>query len=266
MLIWLPPSEGKACPPSGPRLDLTALLFPELAEARTRVIGALRALGDGAEAASVLKLGPKSAPEASFNRVLADGPCTPAISLYTGVLYDNLRAETLTAAGRDSLERHAWILSALFGFVRPSDPLPNHRLSMGVSLPGLGALAPWWRARLGDALPPLAGRAILDCRPGAYRAAYPAPEADVLELRVAQVRDGERRVVTHMSKKWRGIAVRHLVEDRRLPERAGADEVLTSLETLRATDESIAAVEADRPSRTREGGTLTRVTLVTRAA
>ena len=37
MQIWLPPSEGKAAATAGPRLNLDALVFPELAGARSEV-------------------------------------------------------------------------------------------------------------------------------------------------------------------------------------------------------------------------------------
>ena len=47
VLIWLPPSEGKSAPESGPRLDVEALSIPSLTAARRAVIEALEALGDG---------------------------------------------------------------------------------------------------------------------------------------------------------------------------------------------------------------------------
>ena len=57
MLIWLPPSEGKNAPAQGPSLDVNALSRASLATSRRTVCNALAALGDGPEAAAVLKVG-----------------------------------------------------------------------------------------------------------------------------------------------------------------------------------------------------------------
>ena len=241
-------------PVSGPRVDLSVLLFPELADARSEVIRALQALGGGDYAAAVLGLGKKSAEDAALNLALETAPCAPAIELYTGVLYDHLDAATLAPDTRARLEGSTWIASGLFGVVRTTDLLPNHRLAVGTKLPGIGSLAAWWRPRLRDALPDLAGETIIDCRSGGYRAAYPAAEAHVVEIAVVEERAAGRKVITHMAKKWRGLAVRHLVEV--------GGEPLDALTRLGARPE-ILDVEIAAAEPTRAGGSTTRVTLVT---
>lgn len=262
MLIWLPPSEGKTAPSFGPILDHSALLFPELAGARREVMDSLCALGAGAGAAAVLGLGKKSASDAALNLALETAPCAPAIEIYTGVLYDNLDAATLCADARGRLNEGTWISSALFGFVRPSDRIPTHRLAMGVALPPLGSMSAWWRPRLAATLPTLAGVTIVDCRSGAYRTAFPAAAANVLEIAVVEERAAGRKVITHMAKKWRGLAVRHLVEDRSLDDHANATDVVASLSRLTSRPE-ILALEVTEPRGTRAGGTITTLTLVT---
>ncbi len=267
MLIWLPPSEGKTAPYHGPSLRLETLLLPDLADARLEVIGALRDLGDGPNAAQVLGLGKKSSEEAALNLQLETSPCAPAIDLYTGVLFDNLNARTLGARGGRLLANATWIMSALFGFVRTTDLIPNHRLAMGLKLPPLDSLAAWWRKQLSASVPPLDGTAIFDCRPGAYRNAYPAAEADVIELAVVEERRCGRKVITHMAKKWRGLAVRHLVEDPAADLNSSYEDVLNSLACLAKTqaNHGVLAIEIADAARTRAGGSTTRVTLVTRS-
>ncbi|SNU00620.1 hypothetical protein SAMN06298212_102153 [Ruaniaceae bacterium KH17] len=262
MLIWLPPSEGKTAPESGPALELESLVLPELSDARSEAMSALRALGDGDEAAQVLGLGRKSAADAALNVTLDTAPCAPAIALYTGVLYDHLDADSLDHRARARLDEHVWIASGLFGLVRPSDLIPNHRLAMGVKLPPLGNLASWWRPRLARALPDLAGRTIVDCRSGAYRAAYLAAESHVLEIAVVEERAAGRKVITHMAKKWRGLAVRHLIRSPEPGECSSREDVIDALRGLTERPEIIAVEIGDRQL-ARAGGSTTRVTLVT---
>ena len=112
MLILLPPSEGKTSPQDGPYLNLEELSFPELTGARSLVIHALQRLGTGPEATATLGLGKKSENEVLLNLELLNSPCTEAINLYTGVLYDHLDARTLDAESRGRLRQQALISSA----------------------------------------------------------------------------------------------------------------------------------------------------------
>ena len=101
MLIWLPPSEGKNAPASGPRLSLDALSRPELTADRRRVADALVALGSGPDAAAALKVGSRI--DLSVNEVLDSAPCAPASSLFTGVLFEAIEAIAPGAWEREDL-------------------------------------------------------------------------------------------------------------------------------------------------------------------
>ena len=78
---------------------------------------------------------------------------------------------------------------------------------MGARLPRLGGLAAWWRPALTAALP--ADGLVVDCRSGAYAAAWRPADGTVVEVR-AFTSDG--RVVSHMAKATRGDVARLLVE------------------------------------------------------
>lgn len=264
MLIWLPPSEGKTAPPAdGPAVDLASLLLPELTEQRSQVMAALAKVSQAAGAAQTLGLGPKTAAEVSLNCCLKDSPCAPALELYTGVLYDALGADTLSAQGRSLLSSSTWILSALFGFVRPEDLLPNHRLAMGVSLPPLGTLTSWWRPRLDAVIgADVAGQTVFDCRPGAYRNAYPARTADVVELLVTRQGPEGRSAVTHLVKQWRGWAVRWLLDHSRVDAASSRADLLEALSELRG-HRGILDVEVADAKSNRHGGSSTVVRLIT---
>lgn len=205
MLILLPPSEGKAPGGDGPPLDTAALSLPGLGATRERVLGALEALCTGPveEARHVLGLSAGQSDAVEHNRVLRTAPTLPAAQLYTGVLYDHLG---LPALDPERVARSVLIFSALWGALRPADRVPPYRLSMGVRLPPLGALATVWRLALSEALP--ADGLLVDMRSAPYAAAWKAP---AVRVRVFRERDGGRSVVSHMAKATRGALARDLL-------------------------------------------------------
>lgn len=219
MLILLPPSEGKTSPASGPSLDLASLLGAEtLSDPRREVMHALARVSASSDAASLLGLGPRSASDAALNLELEQASCSPAHALYTGVLYDAAGMALLGSdpATRRVLGEHVVIMSGLWGALRATDLVPDHRLSMSASVEGPGRLASFWRPWLTPVLEGLAGDGIVvDCRSGAYSPAWqptPARRAQLLRVSVVLERaDGSRSVVSHHAKHTRGLLTGALV-------------------------------------------------------
>jgi uncharacterized protein len=217
VLILLPPSEGKTAPRRGKSLDLSLLGSPGLTATRERVVDAVVALADRPDAAEVLGLGGTQADLVELDARLRTSPTTRADRVYTGVLYDALGFETLSAAARRRATSRVAITSSVFGLVRPGDRIPSYRLSGDVTVPGLGPVAGVWRDVLGDAVGEALGTGLLvDLRSTMY-AAFWRPPAD-LAPRVATVRvlhesDGVRKVVSHFNKATKGRIVRALLED-----------------------------------------------------
>ena len=58
---------------------------------------------------------------------------------------------------------------------------------------------------------------IVDCRSSTYQAVWNAPEDVTVAIRASTVVDGERKVITHMSKKTRGEVTRALLVARSIP-------------------------------------------------
>ncbi|WP_172193473.1 YaaA family protein [Actinomyces faecalis] len=236
MLILLPPSEGKTAPDAGPVLDLGSLWEPSRLEgARRTVMAELAAVSAGPKAPSVLGLGPRSADDVMLNLVLEQAPCAPAYALYTGVLFDAAQMPLLgsTPAAREVLSREVIVFSGLWGAVRATDRLPDHRLSMSVSLPATGRLASFWRPRLAQAVSEVADGVVVDCRSGAYSPAWQperGTESQLLGVRVVSRRpDGGYAVVSHRAKHARGLLAGALVRARAqglLPQDAGVDDVV----------------------------------------
>lgn len=269
MLIWLPPSEGKNAPAQGPSLDMNALSHPDLATSRRTVCDMLASLGDGPNAAAVLKVGPRI--DLSVNTALMSAPCAPASSLFTGVLYEAIE-ECAPGAWASDGASHISIFSGLFGVLSPTDVIPDHRLAMGVSLPELGVLSTWWAPRLDEALSPEAsGRIIIDGRSGPYRAACKAPWARVWELRVEREANGKRSVISHDAKRWRGAVTGLLLgmggygaEETNEAEKALEDAAYSlSLGDAKGSEHRVTEVEYGPEKSTKKGGSTRTVTLVT---
>ncbi len=216
MLVLLPPSEGKAAAGSGPALDLAALSYPELSDARDQVLDALVELcGDGDRAAAVLGLGPTQAGEVATNLLVRQAPTLPAGELFTGVLYDHLDLASLSAAARRRAGETFVVLSGLFGALRLGDPLPPHRLAMGVRLPGLGGLAAYWRRSLTAVLTEAAGDGlVVDLRSTPYVNAWKPPVAATVTVRVVT---SAGTTVSHFNKAGKGLFARALASSRRTP-------------------------------------------------
>ena len=217
MLILLPPSEGKAAARAGRPLDPERLSHPELNPARERVLDALVALcADPDAARTALGLGPTQHDEVLRNVRLRTAPTLPASRLYTGVLYEALDLASLPAPARRLAQRWTVVFSGLWGVLRLTDRVPPYRCPVGTSLPGVGALAGYWRA----AFPPSSfdgAGPILDLRSGAYGAMWSPPgalAARTVTVRVLQERlvDGvsRRTVVSHFNKATKGRLVRDL--------------------------------------------------------
>ncbi|MGW4894510.1 peroxide stress protein YaaA [Kitasatospora sp. NPDC004240] len=220
MLVLLPPSEGKAASGDGVPVELDALSLPGLTPAREQVLEALVTLcsGDADTAADVLGLTPGLRGELTRNAGLRTAGALPAGEVYTGVLFDNLGLATLDEVAYERAERSLLVFSGLWGAVRIGDRIPPYRCSMGVKLPGPGALGAHWRGTMAAVLPEAADGLVLDLRSSAYAAAWkPAGEvaSRTATVRVLQEREVngvlKRTVVSHFNKATKGRLVRDLL-------------------------------------------------------
>ncbi|MFK0098656.1 peroxide stress protein YaaA [Streptomyces sp. NPDC091040] len=255
MLVLLPPSEGKAASGRGAPLKPESLSLPGLAGARAEVLDALVELcvADEEKAREVLGLSEGLRGEIAKNAELRTAGTRPAGELYTGVLYDALGLDSLDTAARRLAGRSLLVFSGLWGAVRVGDRIPPYRCSMGVKLPGPGALGAFWRTPMAEVMPEAAGDGlVLDLRSSAYTAAW-KPKGAVAErtasVRVlhAQLVDGveKRSVVSHFNKATKGRMVRDLLLAGARP--AGPAELVTALRDLGYTVEAEAPARAGRP-------------------
>jgi uncharacterized protein len=221
VLVLLPPSETKAEGGTGPSLDLSSLSFPDLDPVREKLVSALVDLAQDVPASlAALGLSERQAEEVARNAVLRSSATMPALSRYTGVLYDALDVPGMTKAERARANGRLAVASALFGLVRAADPVPAYRLSASSSVPDVGPLGSLWRPVLEPVLTALDGL-VIDMRSGPYAGLAKIPDATTVRV----VSEG-RVAVTHFNKAHKGRLARALATAAREP---------TSVRTLVST-------------------------------
>ncbi|MEV4947545.1 peroxide stress protein YaaA [Streptomyces sp. NPDC053755] len=234
MLVLLPPSEGKASSGRGAPLKPESLSLPGLAGARAAVMDELVELcvADEEKAREVLGLSEGLRGEVAKNAELRTAGARPAGEIYTGVLYDALGLASLDAAARERARGSLLVISGLWGAVRVDDRIPSYRCSMGVKLPGLGALGAHWRGAMASVLPEVAGDGpVLDLRSSAYVSAWkPKGEVAARTATVRVLHAPTRKVVSHFNKATKGRIVRSLLEAGAEPK--GREELVEALRDL----------------------------------
>ena len=126
----------------------------------------------------------------------------PAIEVYTGVLYAALGWNTLTAAQKKLAQSSLVIISAKYGALRPLDPIEPYKEKINNEL---------MRPIVGATLNSVSTDLIIDCRSSTYQTVWPSPIEKTVEIKVFTKVDGEKKVITHMSKKTRGEVTRHIL-------------------------------------------------------
>jgi cytoplasmic iron level regulating protein YaaA (DUF328/UPF0246 family) len=216
MLVLLPPSETKADGGVGAPLDLEALAFPELTPIRERLVDALEALaGDMPASLAALGLSERQADEVARNAQLRAAPTMPAISRYTGVLYDALDLGSFSRAERRRAGARLAVASALFGVLRADDTIPAYRLSGGTVLPGIGGLRAVWHRELSKTLSTV-DDLVLDLRSGPYANLASVPHAVVVRV-VSEDETGRRLSISHFNKAHKGYLAAALAKAPREP-------------------------------------------------
>jgi cytoplasmic iron level regulating protein YaaA (DUF328/UPF0246 family) len=252
MLIFLPPSEGKAFPADSPPVDLGSLVLPKLAPVRARLLKAVARLARGRRPAALAAMGltEGQAAELAHNRELLTAPADPAADVYAGVLYDALGLPDLRQRGIATDD--VLIFSGLWGVLQPSDRIPHYRCSPAVKLPspGSGTAAAAWRKALRAPLAERVGdQLVVDLRSGAYAQLW-APGGNAVTVRVLHERESggalTRSVVSHFNKATKGRLTRALLESGQQPGKP--DELADLIRSLGYTVEpGPAAARPDAP-------------------
>ena len=130
------------------------------------------------------------------------------MAVYSGVLYKALDYPSLSASAKVRCEKSVVIISAKYGALSPSDRIEFYKEKINSV-----AMRPIVEKKLAGYKKGL----IVDCRSSTYQAVWSAPADVTVAIRASTVVDGERKVITHMSKKTRGEVSRALLVSRSIP-------------------------------------------------
>ena len=132
----------------------------------------------------------------------------PAIEVYTGVLYAALRWSALTKVQQKLGQSCLAIISAKYGVVRPLDPIEPYKEKIKNKK---------MAAQVAHALDGIESELMIDCRSSTYQTVWQSPVAITVEIKVFTKIDGEKKVITHMSKKTRGEVTHHILKSTKIP-------------------------------------------------
>jgi cytoplasmic iron level regulating protein YaaA (DUF328/UPF0246 family) len=72
--------------------------------------------------------------------------------------------------------------------------------------------------KVAEVLDGLTPSLIIDCRSSTYQTVWQSPIEKTVEIKVFTTVDGEKKVITHMSKKTRGEVTRYLMQSTVVPQ------------------------------------------------
>lgn len=216
-MVLLPPSEGKTSAAGKSKFHLSQLSFPELLPLREKVLNGLISLSNGSptRARTALGISVKQDWEIERNQILMTAATAPAWQVYTGVLYDAISFQSLSAPQLKKLTEMTFVQSALFGLISIADCIPAYRLSGDTTLPKVGTMSSTWAKPTANIL---AGRddLIIDLRSGMYVKLGPIPAGvnAVFPKILQRMPSGPPKVISHHNKATKGRIVRAMVESR----------------------------------------------------
>jgi cytoplasmic iron level regulating protein YaaA (DUF328/UPF0246 family) len=246
-MILLPPSEGKTDAAGRQKLDFKKLSFPELTKQRQEIVNALVAMANGpvAKTRTALAISAKQDFEIERDQKLLTAPTGPAWSVYTGVLYDAIEINSLSAKAKSKFESENYVVSALFGLLNVSDRIPAYRLSGDTVVPKIGSLTKFWSESI-SGLITKQDEFVIDLRSGNYVKLGPTGKDIAEQVVVPRVMQkmpkGAPKVVSHSNKATKGRLVRALAQ---------STKSVTSVEQLANLAEKVALdVKIVKPTKT----------------
>tara|TARA_Y100000590_G_scaffold159980_1_gene183465 strand:+ start:10173 stop:10979 length:807 start_codon:yes stop_codon:yes gene_type:complete len=214
LLILIPPSEGKNKEGTDKALNITNLSFKELNVYREKLINNLISIMKTEFPPKLLGVKNIALEEAIFSNLSIYKSFTmPAISRYTGVMYDAINYGQLNDFQKSFFNQNVLIISGLFGILRPDDLIPNYKLKMSANL-GSSSCANLWKKPITKLLSKIGEKKeIWDFLPIEHSKAINFDNVNYFKrykVNFCQMNKGEIKTVTHWSKFLRGIFINNL--------------------------------------------------------
>jgi cytoplasmic iron level regulating protein YaaA (DUF328/UPF0246 family) len=146
----------------------------------------------------------------------------PALGLFSGDVFQGIRASEMSIEDLVFANDHLRILSGLYGLLQPFDLMQAYRLEMGTKLPNSKGddLYAFWGDKitneLNKTMAEKSTKLLINLASKEYFSSldFPALKADIITPHFKEFRDGKLRFLSFNAKRARGLMVRFIVENR----------------------------------------------------
>lgn len=139
----------------------------------------------------------------------------PAIASFSGNAFKQLEFDTLEGDAQLWLENHLYILSAMYGSLRPQDTIHPYRLDMNDKIFSNKSLYDFWSTFLCEEFKE--GDIIINCASKEYSDMVPKnAQSDMITVTFKIQKNGALKSNSVFSKKMRGQCVRYLAKNKSL--------------------------------------------------
>ena len=142
----------------------------------------------------------------------------PAIYTFDGEVYTGIHAYTLPIDKMEDLQNRLFILSGLYGLLKPLDLIQAYRLEMGTSI-AIGEsknLYAFWKIKITETLNKsiAKGDFLLNLASNEYFSAVDTKllKAKVITPEFKDYKDGKLKMISFFAKKARGLMVRYIID------------------------------------------------------
>ena len=136
----------------------------------------------------------------------------PALHLFDGLMYRNIKRDNLTQAEQAYLEKHLTITSALYGVIPAFAPIAPHRLDFLMKLKVAGkSLKSHWQSAYEESLK--GEELIFSLLSSEFETVFPKEVREkMVTFKFTEERDGKLKIHSTISKKARGAFLTALME------------------------------------------------------
>lgn len=142
----------------------------------------------------------------------------PAIYAFDGEVYTGIDAYTLPTDKMEDLQNRLFILSGLYGLLKPLDLVQAYRLEMGTSI-AIGEsknLYFFWKTKITETLNKSISKGdfLLNLASNEYFSAIDTKllKAKVITPEFKDYKDGKLKMISFFAKKARGLMVRYIID------------------------------------------------------
>ena len=137
----------------------------------------------------------------------------PALHLFDGLMYRNIKRDDLTKEEQTYLEKHLMITSALYGVIPAFESIAPHRLDFLMKLKVAGkSLKNHWQAAYEKAV--VAEEVIISLLSSEFETVFPKEIREkMVTFKFMEERDGKLKIHSTISKKARGAFLTALMEN-----------------------------------------------------